>query len=817
MARTYKLIILFTIGFNNLVYTQNSHRLNNDWEYIQATQGGILEVWREAQYQIRPWQKVSLPHCFNALDAVDARTLYYQGEGWYRKMLTVENPYKNGRTLLHFEGAGQKTKVFLGNQEVGKHVGGYDEFTVDLTKSINDFRKQLFFKKQNGKQFPLAIACDNGRDLEMIPSNLSDFNVYGGLYRYVNLVYVPQISIEHLKVDNSVNAEGQKGTITINAKIYNPEGIKTKLNFKVQLFDPVGKEVYTENISSQSDLSTLKLSTKTLERPILWHTDNPKLYHVKVLLQSDAGDMQIDEKVGFRHFDFQEKGPFFLNGKRLLLKGTHRHEDHANVAAAMTEDMMREEMIMIKEMGANFIRLGHYQQSRHILNLCDSLGLLVWEEIPWCRGGVGGEIYKNQARSMMSNMIEQHYNHPSVILWGLGNENDWEGDFETYSKDSIRTFMSELNDLAHKLDPSRLTSIRRCGFCADIPDVYSPSIWAGWYRGLFTEYKKISEEEMKKVKRFIHVEWGGDNHVGRYSDESLGSIKNIPTDSGGDERTGDYLHVGGTPRVSKDGDWSESYFCDLVDWHLKEQETMPWLTGTAQWVFKDFSTPLRPENPIPYVNQKGIVERDLSKKEGYYIFQSFWATKPMVHIFGQKWDVRTGKKGENKLVKVYSNCSEVELFLNGKSVGIKKRNSQDYPAAGLRWNLVFKEGENRLKAIAKNGNEVFVDEKSFDYSSTVWGKPNNLKLFTEKRAGDLLTMSVKLFDDKGNQCHDGNQMIEFGLAGDGSLVQNQGTSTGSSTIQLSNGRAFFTVQLNKGTSVICAKLKDIKSVFLEVK
>jgi len=168
----------------------------------------------------------------------------------------------------------------------------------------------------------------------------------------------------------------------------------------------------------------------------------------------------------------------------------------------MTEPMIRQEMKMMKEMGVNFIRLGHYQQSRIVLNLCDSLGILVWEEIPWCRGGLGGEKYKNQAHTMLADMIDQHYNHPAVIIWGLGNENDWAGDFPEFDEEKIRTFMSELNTKAHQLDPTRMTAIRRCDFCKDIPDVYSPSIWAGWYRGIYTEYKESTEKEIQGVNHF---------------------------------------------------------------------------------------------------------------------------------------------------------------------------------------------------------------------------------------------------------------------------------------------------------------------------
>ena len=227
--------------------------------------------------------------------------------------------------------------------------------------------------------------------------------------------------------------------------------------------------------------------TFAIERPELWSPVTPALYKCIVMLDSPHGKHTVTERFGIRYFEFVRRGPFKLNGERLLLRGTHRHEDHAGLAAALadiggiwpvmrvtaalTEDIIREEFQLMKEMGANFIRLGHYQQSRIALDLCDELGFLVWEEIPWCRGGLGGERYKEQARRMLRNMIDQHRNHPSVILWGLGNENDWPGDFESFDKEKIRAFMSELNDLSHQLDPSRKTAIRRCDFCKDIVDV----------------------------------------------------------------------------------------------------------------------------------------------------------------------------------------------------------------------------------------------------------------------------------------------------------------------------------------------------------
>ncbi|HEX6180087.1 MAG TPA: DUF4982 domain-containing protein, partial [Chitinophagaceae bacterium] len=419
-------------------------------------------------------------------------------------------------------------------------------------------------------------------------------------------------------------------------------------------------------------------------------------------------------------------------------------------------------------------------------------------------------------KQMLVNMIEQHYNHPSVIIWGLGNENDWPGDFPDFDKEKIRTFMKTLNDLSHSLDASRKTAIRRCDFCKDIVDVYSPSIWAGWYRGIYTEYKQASETEFQKVDHFLHVEWGGDSHAGRHSETPDKALMEIKTGGGADERAGDASLFGGAARVSKDGDWSESYICNLIDWHLKEQETMPWLTGTAQWPFKDFSTPVRPDNPVPYMNQKGVVERDLTKKEAYYVFQSYWTARPMLHIYGHTFPVRWGNEGEEKMIKVYSNCDQVELFVDGKSLGIKKRNSQDFPAAGLRWNVRLSKGQHKVEAIGKKAGGTFRDEITFNYQTEKWGKPAKLTLEKISEENGIVTLQAKLLDDKDVQVLDSRDWVRFALAGDGTLIDNQGTSDGSRYLQLCNGRAIIRVRTNKGKSVVSAKAQGVPSAFINL-
>lgn len=808
--------VILSLLMVHAVSAQQKIRLINNWEFLKQDLGGIWEAVRPVKQgnpeSVPLWDSVSLPHCVNAKDAVDPGMNYYQGPAWYRTLLDIRNPYLKGKTFLHFEGAGQKTEVYVYTTKVGSHTGGYDEFSIDITDAVEAFKKLNVFQNQFKGKIPISIRTDNSRDLELIPSNLSDFNLYGGIYRYLNLVYTHELAIDKIFLHTEMDKNGKNGKINLRARFYNPGNLPL-VKLTVNILDPNGKSIHRENKTVSTPAGDVILGEFKIRSPVLWSTENPELYIVTISLD---GIHRYIEKTGFRHFEFIEKGPFHLNGKRLLLQGTHRHEDHAGVGAAMTEEMMRKEMIMMKEMGVNFIRLGHYQQSRIILDLCDSLGILVWEEIPWCRGGLGDEVYKQQARRMLKNMIEQHFNHPSVIIWGLGNENDWPGDFPEFDKEKIRAFMKELNDLSHQLDPKRKTAIRRCDFCKDIVDVYSPSIWAGWYRGIYTEYKEVSQAEMQKVKHFLHVEWGGDSHAGRHSENPDKALQQVKIGSGADERAGDASLFGGAARVSKDGDWSESYICNLIDWHLKEQETMSWLTGTAQWPFKDFSTPVRPDNPVPYMNQKGVVERDLTKKEAYFVFQSFWTSRPMVHIYGHSWPVRWGNVGEMKMIKVYSNCNEAELFVNNKSYGIKKRNSQDFPAAGLRWNVVLNKGINIVKVIARKGKSTVQDAISFQYQVEKWGKPAKLIMEKLKEENNVITLQARLLDNKNINCLDAANWIKFGLLGEGELMDNLGTSTGSNFVQLYNGRAIIRVKTNKGKSVVSAKVEGVPPVLFNL-
>jgi beta-galactosidase len=785
----------------------SAQRLDSGWQFRQGAIGGIDAVW--SPEEASSWQTANLPHCINAHDACDPDKPYFRGQGWYRMRLPFNTPFADGRTLLHFQGAGQTTTLWVGSTLIGVHKGGYDEFAFDITEAVHHLN--LVDKKAG---VPIAVLCDNSPDRDRVPSELSDFCLYGGLYRHVNLVYLPAVALDAVHILPTVTAD-LSAQVSVKARLYNPSEQALPCSISIRISDPEDRSVYdaTQTLSTWTGFT--ELANFPLAKPELWSPETPHLYRCRVMLSSSAGQTHLDERFGIRQIEFVEHGPFKLNGKRVLLRGTQRHADHAGVAAAMSDDLVCEEMRLIREMGANFIRLGHYQQDRLVLDLCDELGLMVWEEAPWCRAGVGNQAFQQNAKDMLAHLIDQHYNHPSIILWGLGNEDDWPEEYPSVDEPAIRGFMTEMRDLAHRLDGSRLTAFRRCEFARDIPDVYSPSIWAGWYRGNYREYEQSLLTGRDNAKRFIHIEWGADSQAGRHSEDPEAVLGKIATGNGTDERGLDYLKTGGDVRVSRDGDWSETYACNLFDWYLKTQQRLDWLTGSAQWVFKDFASPLRGENGIPRVNQKGVVERDLTRKESYFVFQSYWAEKPMVHIYGHSWPVRCGRPGQTRTVQVYSNCDRAELFLNGKSMGTMRRDSQNFPAAGLRWEVAFARGINRLRAIASKDEVTVVDKIELIYQTEPWDNPTQLKLTKRELKGDIVTVEARLLDAKGVLCLDSSSSVRFSLTGADTLIDNLGTTRASRELQLSNGRAEISV-VRRGTCTIEATPEGMPAASLKL-
>jgi beta-galactosidase len=774
--------------------------LNRAWMFAEDSSPDPEALKRSA----KGWTPIHLPHTWNAFDAVDLVPGYKRGAGWYRTLVSIPASRSKMRVLLAFEGVNMKADVFVNGKRAGGHVGGYVGFEVDITPFCTF-----------GKENEILVRADNSMDEDLIPSQKSDFVLFGGITRDVWLKYVPAVSIGRILI-RTPHVDSTRAETEAEVHLVNTAGKPVAAEIVAVIKGTNGSAVSTarRHMDLPVGESVHRLALSVLANPDLWSPDTPHLYSLELQLAQGGQVLdQATERFGYRWFEFKERGPFFLNGRRLLLRGTQRHEDHAGFGGAVPDSVTRHDFLRMKEMGANFVRLGHYPQDPEVYRLCDQLGLLVWDELPWCRGGVGGERWKTLARKMLGEMIHQNFNHPSIILWSIGNE--VESDPETPSQgnvDSIRAFLKELNGIAHELDLGRLTSMRRFPEGADIPDVFSPSIWMGWYHQVYANYEKALEESRSQFPRLFHMEYGGDSHVGRHSENPVDG--NGYTTPDGWDSLFVRRPIG---KISDAGDWSESYIVDLFDWHLCVSERLPWFAGNAQWIFKDFATPLRPENPIPYVNQKGLLDRAGNPKDAYYVFKSRWTTSPrFCYIQSHTWTERAGPKGLPRQVRVYSNCDTVRLTVNGTSQGTRVRMPDRFPAGGLTWDVTFAEGENRVIAAGSDGSgELVGDTLVLRYSYKRHGTPNTLHLSKEPLPDGTIMVTVRALDKQGRLCLSSREPVYFASEGPGHLRGNLGTPTGSQVIELASGIARIVFEPAKsGTSIIEARTQNIKGAYL---
>ncbi len=774
--------------------------LNENWDYLEQNFCSINEL----NASNLKWQKINLPHTWNAFDATDNDPGYRRDASWYRKTIMIPEFAEPVIFRLYFEGVNISCDVYVNGKKAGSHVGGYVGFAVDITPFI-----------QKGVVNRIDVRADNSINPDIIPSQKSDFFIFGGINRDVWLQILSPTFIEQIQISTSKVNEKSAETSASLTLIHHQEN-EQDFDIEIAIKNLQGKIVSQKTVRHRlkSGTNHIVINLPTLKNPALWSPDQPNLYEMVVQLKSNKIVDQVSERFGYRWFEFKEHGPFYLNGKRLLLRGTHRHEDHAGLGNALPDSLHRNDMKMIKEMGANFVRLAHYPQDPEVYRACDELGLLVWDELPWCRGGMGKEVWKANTRRLLNEQILQNYNHPSIILWSLGNELYWLPDFPDGDNiDSLKAFVSELNDLAHQLDPGRLTTLRKFYDGAEITDVFSPSIWAGWYSGVYKTYEQSLTASRKKYQRFFHAEYGGSSHVGRHTENPITGQGLVKEDEWAEQPN--MINI---DRISEAGDWSENYIVDLFDWHLMVSEQLDWFTGNAQWAFKDFATPLRPENPIPYMNQKGLVDRAGNPKDAYYVFKSYWTTNPkFCYIESPTWTERTGKPGETRQVCVYSNCDQVQLILNDENQGLKNRNIKDFPACGFHWDVRFKEGTNQLTAIGfADGNEITRNLLEINYSNRKHGKPEEIKLSSKKLANGNYLIEARVVDAQGQLCLDYNKRVYFDHNGSGHLLVNFGTPTGSDVIEFANGKAAIEFVPEKGRAVIEARNQDFKGSYLVI-
>jgi beta-galactosidase len=781
------------------VFQAAEESINSGWEYLEDNTGDPTVA-----LQTQGWRDADLPHTWNATDTVDSVPGYRRDASWYRKVIPPATGY---RQILYFEGSNMETDVYVNGKLAGRHVGGYLGFDIEITDHLESDDENL-----------VMVRVSNAYNPNLIPSQKSDFFIHGGLTRDVWLKNLPEDFIQRVWIDTPrVSRDSASTTVTI--VIDSAAANDTELRVRASLLAPGGGVLDTQEASvpDMQGVRQVELQFEMLESPQLWSPDSPNLYQAAVALigANDTVMHQVSEPFGYRWFEMRPQQGFFLNGERLLIRGTHRHEDHAGLGAALSNEQHRQDMQMIKDMGANFVRLGHYPQDPEVYRAADELGLIVWDELPWCRGGKGGAEWEQNTEALWRAQIAQNRNHPSIAFWSLGNEMYWEEDFPGGgASEVINPYLEKLNKLTKELDPSRLTTLRKYYPGAQIVDAFSPSIWAGWYGGAYGQYEEALKDSMLKYPAFLHMEYGGSSHVGRHAENPIDKdgIR------GAQVTVAEAMNQAVVRSVAKDSDWNENYIVDLFDWHLQVSENLPGFAGNAQWAFKDFGTPLRPENPIPYVNQKGLVDREGKPKDAYYVFASYWSKEPFCYIESKTWTHRNGPK-EGRDVAVYCNTDEAELYLDGTSLGRKTREPQSFPAGGLVWKVPFTSGANDLRAEGfVDGAPVASDELRVTYLVGQHGKLHDVKLSHKDLGKNRVLIMAEAVDADGNRVSSFSDRAYFStLGGNGRLLENYGTPTKSSIIEMANGYAAIELERGEQATTVEFKTQNIKSRFIDVR
>lgn len=772
--------------------------LNAEWQYLESNADDPGAALQQAG-----WIDIELPHTWNATDTVDAVPGYRRDASWYQRVLP---PAADQRQVLYFEGANMETDVYVNGQLAGRHVGGYVGFEVEITDYLESDDDNL-----------LMVRVSNAYNPNLIPSQKSDFFIHGGITRDVWLKKLPDDYIQRVRIDTPEVNHDRAATI-VTVVVDSVAADNAAVRVRASLLSPEGDVLGSKEaeVPEVSGARKVELQFESLDHPQLWSPDSPSLYQVvaELLAQDDAVKHRVSEPFGYRWFEMRPQQGFFLNGERLLIRGTHRHEEHAGLGAALPNEQHRKDMQMIKDLGANFVRLGHYPQDPEVYRAADELGLIVWDELPWCRGGKGGAEWEKNTEALWRAQIAQNRNHPSIIFWSLGNEIYWEEDFPGGGDaEVINPYLEKLNKLTKELDPSRLTTIRKYYSGAHIVDAFSPSIWAGWYGGSYGQYEQALKDSMLKYPALLHMEYGGSSHVGRHSEFPIDK-DGIP---GGQVTVAEAMNQVVVKSVARDSDWNENYIVDLFDWHLRVSENLPGFAGNAQWAFKDFGTPLRPENPIPYVNQKGLVDREGKPKDAYYVFASYWSKNPFCYIESKTWTHRNGPQ-EGRDVSVYCNTEKAELYLDGKSLGRKTKDQQSFPAGGLVWAVPFANGPNELSVEGFiDGEHVASDNLQVTYVVGGQGKFQDLVFTQEDLSDSRVLIMAEAVDADGHRVLDFSDRVYFStLGGDGRLLENFGTPTKSSIIEMANGYAAIEFERGEQATTVELKAQNIKSRFIEI-
>ena len=628
--------------------------INKDWLFVKNTE----------DITAREGDRINLPHTWNAPDGYDGGNDYFRGSCLYVKELKKAELPKADKYYLEICGANSSADVYLDGEKLVHHDGGYSTFRAELTDNLKE-------------ESTLAIVVDNAANDTVYPQ-MADFTFYGGLYRNVNLIAVNN---SHFDLEY-YGGSGLKITPVVEEK-----NAKVEVEVFVCNFADRQKLRYTILDGEGSPVQTIETAdTKVvfeIEDVHLWHgRKDPYLYSCTVeILEKDQVLDNVSSRFGCRSFVIDPENGFILNGEEYPLHGVSRHQDRMGVGNALLPEHHEEDMELIMEVGATTIRLAHYQHDQYFYDLCDEKGMVIWAEIPYISKHLPGG--RENTISQMKELVVQNYNHPSIVVWGLSNEISIGG-----SDDDLLENHRILNDMVHEMDATRLTTIAAVSMCKmddpylQIPDVVSYNHYFGWY--------------------------GGDTSMnGPWFDKFHETHPNIPI--GCSEYGCEALNWHTSD--PKQGDYTEEYQAYYHEELIKQLFTRKYMWATHVWNMFDFGADARAEGGENGQNHKGLVTMDRKyKKDSFYAYKAWLSDEPFVHLCGKRYVDRVEDVTK---VTVYSNQPEVELFVNGESIG--KKTAPDH----FFYFDVKNEGESVITAkageLTDEGNIRKVAERNMDY------------------------------------------------------------------------------------------------------
>lgn len=645
--------------------------LNNHWKFRFSHQ-----VQKGSEV------RVDLPHTYNAQDALSGKMDYKRGIGNYEKNLFIRPEWQGKRLFLRFEGVNSIADVFINHRHIGEHRGGYGAFVYEITDRV-----------QYGKENSILVRVNNAEQLDVMPL-VGDFNFYGGIYRDVHLLITDETCISPLNyaspgvrlIQDSVSTEYAR--IRALVDVSSTSTATKEMELTVRLSD--GKKTVKEETRKLSIAggtpSIQQEVVLELERPHLWngHQD-PFLYQAEISLSHKGETIdRVTQPLGLRFYRIDPDKGFFLNGKHLPLRGVCRHQDRSEVGNALHTQHHDEDVALMLEMGVNAVRLAHYPQATYFYDLMDKYGMIVWAEIPFIgpggyadKGFVDSPSFRANGKEQLKELIRQHYNHPSICVWGLFNELKESGDNPV-------EYIKELNDLAHREDATRPTTSasNQEGALNFITDAIAWNRYDGWYGGTPADLGKwLDKTHADHPELCIGISEYGAGASIYHQQDTL--VKSVP---------GSWWHP---------ENWQTHYH--IENW--KTISARPFVWGSFVWNMFDFGAAHRTEGDRPGINDKGLVTFDRKvRKDAFYFYKANWnREEPMLHLADKRNTMRSRRM---QTIVAFTNQPGAELFVNGKSCG--KATADAYSI--VKWeNVELQPGENEIKVVSTHKKSLLTD------------------------------------------------------------------------------------------------------------